>query len=61
MIGKMALNICVQQENTIRVVNPLSCDLKKGLKMEASVIETPLHDNKFLLKFYFLKGTYIKA
>ena len=44
-MGKDGCDIHVQQEKAITKVNSISCDLKKGKKMEASVIYTPLHDN----------------
>ena len=56
MIGKNRFDVRVQQE----IVNLLSCDLKKGQKMEASGVNTPLHDNTFISKF-FLERNVSKA
>ena len=47
------------RKKTNKIVTSLSCDLKKGLKMEASVIDTPINDNNFLLKLFW-EGMYLK-
>ena len=43
------------RKKSIGIGNSLSCDLKKGKTMEATVIFTPLQDDKFIMKFFFGK------
>ena len=54
----MPLIFVFSLKKTVRMVKSLSYGLKKGQKMEPGVINTPLHDNKFLLKL-FCEGSYL--
>ena len=55
----MALIFGFSRRKAIRILNSLSCDFKKGLQMNASVVYTTLHDIMFIFKL-FLEGTYPK-
>ena len=59
-MGKMALRFVFCRKKAVSIVNSLSCDMKEGKIMGASVIYTHLHDIEFLLKLFFWEETYLK-